>query len=184
MGRRYEFALRVDGFDWDTHLDQILDLFDDLSMVEQAGRTVAEITIEAPGATEALHTAANRIANVGVTVTGIDPETVAIPDIAARLECTDEAVRLWADHRRRINPPFPTPEGLLQGGTRLWSWARVAEWAITQRIYPYDLTPIDEQTALYFASWIHTGSQPSGRRRPDGRRFATHATQPRQIAGR
>lgn len=88
MGRRYEFALRVDGFDWDTHLDQILDLFDDLSMVEQAGRTVAEITIEAPGATEALHTAADRIASVGVTVTGIDPETVATPDLVPIDEAT------------------------------------------------------------------------------------------------
>ena len=151
---RYEFTLRVDGFDWDTHLEQVYDMFDDISMVEQVGRTVAEITIEAPGATEALHTAANRIASLGVTVTGIDPETVSIPDIATRLECTDETVRLWADRRRRCNPPFPTPEGLLHGGTRLWSWPRVAEWAITQQVYPCDLVPIDEATSVRFACFL------------------------------
>jgi len=67
----------------------------------------------------------------GASVPRLDDELVALSDIAAQARVSHEAVRLWANGRRRADSPFPAPRGhVTQGKTimKVWAWSEVIEW--------------------------------------------------------
>ena len=55
----------------------------------------------------------------------VDPDDlVGVAEIAARLDCSVQAVHAW----KRRYPDFPQPVAHLSMGL-LWVWSAVAEWA-------------------------------------------------------
>ena len=93
---------------------------------EQTVRVAASVT--APNAVRA---ATAFIADVQNVLPKAEPVMVArdlvnITDIAERVGVTREAVRHWADGKRRSGQ-FPTPLGV-PGGQKIWEWAPVNAW--------------------------------------------------------
>jgi hypothetical protein len=83
----------------------------------------------------------------GARVTGIDPQLVALGDIADRLNISSEAVRLWAAGKRRADIPFPAPAGHVSVGRtvmKIWSWPDVLTWLREE----YQLDPAPDTTYL------------------------------------
>ncbi|TDO68985.1 hypothetical protein EV651_10119 [Kribbella sp. VKM Ac-2571] len=64
--------------------------------------------------------------SIELSVVRTDPDLVDIPEIAARLGLSRQAVHGWVTGERRNS--FPTPLGS-PGGKRIWSWFDVLDWA-------------------------------------------------------
>ena len=133
--RQTTIPLVVTGVDLDDEaaLDVIGANFDDLTWHAEAGKVIATLhTVSTDPVTEAL-TAARAITATlpGAHVTGVDPQLVALGDIADRLGISSEAVRLWAAGKRRAGTPFPEPTGQVSAGRtvmKIWSWPDVLTW--------------------------------------------------------
>jgi len=68
-------------------------------------------------------------ANHQVRVSHVEPDDlVSASEIARRLECTREYVRLLAQGER-CGGDFPVPLSGVAGTTFLWSWADVVQWS-------------------------------------------------------
>jgi hypothetical protein len=143
--------LVVSGIDLDdeTTLDLIGTHFDELTWHSEAGRVIA--TLHTTGADPIGEAAdvANAItaALPGAHVSGLDPQLVALGDIADRLGISSEAVRLWAAGKRRADTPFPAPAGHVSAGRtdmKIWSWPDVLTWLREE----YHLDPEPDVTYL------------------------------------
>jgi hypothetical protein len=127
--------LLVTGLDLDDEatLDVIGAHFDNLTWHSEAGQIIATLhtTSDDPVA-QAVDIARTVMATLpGARVSGVDPQLVALGDIADRLGVSSEAVRLWAAGKRRAGTPFPAPAGRVSTGRtvmKIWSWPAVLTW--------------------------------------------------------
>ena len=133
--RQTAIPLIVTGVDLDDEatLDVIGAHFDDLTWQSEAGQIIATLhTTSTDPITQAVdiaHTITETLH--GARITGIDPQLVALGDIADRLGISSEAVRLWAAGKRRADTPFPAPAGRVSTGRtvmKIWSWPDVLAW--------------------------------------------------------
>jgi predicted DNA-binding transcriptional regulator AlpA len=131
----YRIPLRVAGvtLEDDAMLARIADKPDDLTWTQIDGRVLAIVHTNRRDLVELVVSVARRIGHVvpGAVVEEVDPELVNIPDVAARLGVSREAVRLWADGHRGPGD-FPPPIGSVGGGARgsirVWRWADIQAW--------------------------------------------------------
>lgn len=117
----------------DTTLDLIGKHFDDLTWRSEAGQIIATVhSTSTDPVADAVEVASAITATLpGARITGVDPQLVALGDIADRLDITSEAVRLWAAGKRHADTPFPTPAGRVSAGRtvmKIWSWPNVLTW--------------------------------------------------------
>jgi hypothetical protein len=127
--------LVVTGVDLDdaATLDLVGAHFDDLTWHSESGQHIATLYTAAADPISAAVEVADAISAElpGARVTGIDPQLVALGDIADRLNISSEAVRLWAAGKRRAHTPFPAPAGHVSVGRtvmKIWSWPDVLTW--------------------------------------------------------
>ncbi len=127
--------LLVTGLDLDDEatLDVIGAHFDNLTWHSEAGQVIATLhTTSNHPVAQAVDIARAMTATVpGARVSGVDPQLVALGDIADRLGISSEAVRLWAAGKRRAGTPFPAPTGRVSTGRtvmKIWSWPAVLTW--------------------------------------------------------
>lgn len=127
----YEFAFVVEDFDIDDDdsLVVLYEYFEDVDASLSAGRTTLEFVVEADGAWDALRSTLRKMHEFfpDVHVVRIDRDLVSMADIAARCGRSAESVRLLSLGQRGPGV-FPSPVGVLGGGTRVWEWAAVATW--------------------------------------------------------
>jgi hypothetical protein len=114
-------------------LDLIGKQFDGLTWRSEAGQIIATVHSTSPDpVAHAVDVASAIIARLpGARITGVDPQLVALGDIADRLDITSEAVRLWAAGKRHADTPFPAPAGRVSAGRtvmKIWSWPDVLTW--------------------------------------------------------
>lgn len=133
--RETAIPLLVTGLDLDDEatLDIIGAQFDNLTWHAEAGQIIATVhTASGDPVAEAVDIARTVMATLpGARVTGVDPQLVALGDIADRLGISSEAVRLWAAGKRRAGTPFPAPAGRVSTGRtvmKIWSWPAVLTW--------------------------------------------------------
>ena len=143
--------LVVTGVDLDDEptLDLIGARFDDLTWHSESGQLIATLYTTAADPLSAAIEVADAISAElpGARVTGIDPQLVALGDIADRLNISSEAVRLWAAGKRRADTPFPAPAGHVSAGRtvmKIWSWPDVLTWLREE----YHLDPEPDTTYL------------------------------------
>jgi hypothetical protein len=127
--------LLVTGVDLDDEatLDVIGAHFDNLTWHSEAGQIIATLhTTSSDPIADALEIARMVMVTLpNARVSGVDPQLVALGDIADRLAISSEAVRLWAAGKRRAGTPFPAPAGRVSTGRtvmKIWSWPAVLTW--------------------------------------------------------
>jgi hypothetical protein len=127
--------LLVTGVDLDDEatLDVIGAHFDNLTWHSEAGQVIATLhTTSSDPIADAVEIARMVMVTLsGARVSGVDPQLVALGDIADRLGISSEAVRLWAAGKRRAGTPFPAPAGRVSTGRtvmKIWSWPAVLTW--------------------------------------------------------
>lgn len=144
--RQLTIPLVVTGVDLDDEV--VLDLigahFDNLTWHSEGGQVIATVHATSTKPVDEAITAAAAITATlaGARVTGVDPQLVALGDIADRLGISSEAVRLWAVGKRRAGTAFPTPTGRVSTGRtvmKIWSWPDVLTWLREE--YRLDLEP-------------------------------------------
>lgn len=133
--RQIIIPLVVTGVDLDDEatLDLIGAHFDDLTWQAEAGQVIASVhTTAADPVAQAVDVARAITSTLPfASVTGVDPQLVALGDIADRVGISSEAVRLWAAGKRRARTPFPAPTGRVSTGRtvmKIWSWPDVLTW--------------------------------------------------------
>ena len=130
-----DIPLVVTGVDLDDEatLDLIGKHFDDLTWQSEAGQIIATMhSTSTDPVAHAVDVAGAITATLpGARITGVDPQLVALGDIADRLDITSEAVRLWAAGKRHADTPFPSPAGRVSASRtvmKIWSWPDVLTW--------------------------------------------------------
>lgn len=126
---KFRLNLVYSGVDLDD--DEIFERLAELPHVlwrTQGGHAFARATVEANSALQAADLVARQIAEQVPSARPIrlDEDLVAIPDIAARIGMTREAVRNWANGTRQAN--FPPPRGTVGEGIKVWAWSEVNTW--------------------------------------------------------
>jgi hypothetical protein len=66
----------------------------------------------------------------GLTVDAVDQDLVATTDIAHRIGRSREMVRMWSTGQRGAGG-FPTALGVVNAGRRVWDWASVNAWLLS-----------------------------------------------------
>lgn len=144
--RPFEFILLVAGLDpWDdSAVAALLDRNHDITVGQRGELAEVGVYVEAPDAkTAALH--AIEVVETAVTcsrVVGVEEDLVAASDVAERLDCSAELIRLWATGQRGPGG-FPAPRGFVGSHqTRVWRWADVHAWLAEHR--PDDVADMPE----------------------------------------
>jgi len=84
--------------------------------------------------------------SAGLSVDRIEPDDlVTIAEAAQRLGRTRESVRLWVAGKRGPGS-FPTPVSGLQRRMRLWRWAEILSWAISNELVSESRSPVEADT--------------------------------------
>ena len=97
----------------------------------------------------------------------LDNDLVGIPDIASRTNRTDESIR---QHVRglRGSGGFPTPIGILKGGTFIWRWGDIApRLAETGLLEEQGVSYIDAFSAARFMTELLSPRDSSASRKKD-----------------
>lgn len=126
----HEFTLIVQGLDLDDDAqgDALFERCDDATFGDIDGVGYGDFHREADNLTEAVLGAIRDVESIpGLRVVHAEPDTlVTATEIAERLECSKEYVRLLAKGER--GSKFPAPVSHVRGRNRLWRWADVAAW--------------------------------------------------------
>ena len=127
----YQFTFVVSGFDIndDDQLDALHNAFEDVSASVSVGRTELSFVVDAGSAQSALISTYSQLRHIlpQTQFLYLDEDLVAVPDIAVRTGRTAESIRLLTTGERGAGE-FPTPVGVLGGGSRLWRWSDVCTW--------------------------------------------------------
>ncbi len=112
-------------FDDDTVFEALAEL-PDIAWRSQGSVAFATAVLNAPTALKAANLVAQQVTNCvpSARPVRLEPDLVAIPDIANRIGVTREAVRNWANGTRHAN--FPPPTGVVGDGIKVWACQRVA----------------------------------------------------------
>lgn len=126
----HDFTLIIEGLDLDDDAqgDALFERCDDATFGEVDGVGYGDFHREAESLVEAVLSAIRDVEAIpGLRVTHAEPDTlVTAAEIAERLECSKEYVRLLAKGERGAG--FPAPVSHARGRNRLWRWADVAAW--------------------------------------------------------
>ncbi|MGN9912578.1 hypothetical protein ACTMTJ_34075 [Phytohabitans sp. LJ34] len=129
----FRVPLHVAGVDLtdESTLSMIGERLSDLEWTSVDGRVLATLHTDKQDPTDVAGVTvqvARRIRHAlpHATLVEVDQDLVSVSDIAHRVGVTREAVRLWVDGRRGPGG-FPPPAGS-PGSSKVWRWARVAEW--------------------------------------------------------
>jgi hypothetical protein len=86
-------------------------------------------------------------ANIGAKVVRVEPgDLVNASEIARRMECTREYIRLLVQGKRGEGE-FPAPHSGITSKTLIWSWAEVVRWL-------FDHKRIEDESLLRTAETI------------------------------
>jgi len=129
----YRVPLHVVGVDLmdEGTLSVIGERLSDLEWTSTDGRVLATLHTDKQDPTDVAGVTvqvARRIRHAlpDATLVEVDQDLVNVSDVAHRVGVSREAVRLWIDGRRGPGG-FPPPAGS-PGSSKVWRWARVAEW--------------------------------------------------------
>ncbi len=126
----HEFTLIIEGLDLDDDAqgDALFERCDDATFGEVDGVGYGDFDQDADTLLAAVMSAISAVEGVpGLRVTHAEPDTlVTAAEIAERLQCSKEYVRLLAKGERGAG--FPAPVSHARGRNRLWRWADVAAW--------------------------------------------------------
>jgi hypothetical protein len=127
----HEFTLIIQGLDLDDDAqgDALFERCDDATFGEVDGVGYGDFHQDAETIGEAILAAITAVESIpGLRVVHVEPDTlVTAAEIAERLECSKEYVRLLAKGERGSG--FPAPVSHVRGRNRLWRWADVAHWS-------------------------------------------------------
>jgi len=129
----YRVPLHVVGVDLmdECTLSVIGERLSDLEWASSDGRVLATLHTDKQDPTDVAAVTVQAVRRIlhalpRATLVEIDQDLVSTSDIAHRVGVSREAVRLWVDGRRGPGD-FPPPAGS-PGSSKVWRWARVAEW--------------------------------------------------------
>lgn len=126
----YEFVFVVEGVsvDDDDVVGIVFERFDGLLGCHR-GRHLLSVAASGSGAVDAAQRLAVRLHRElpAMRLLRLDPELVAVPDIAERTGHSRQNVLQWVNGQRRAERPFPEPEGTA-GRSPVWRWAEVHAW--------------------------------------------------------
>lgn len=161
----YEFALVVSGIDvlaQDNDAALAAVGCHDATVLSLGGETHVVFYREAPSPHHAVRTAVSQVeaAFPDALICRLDRDLVAVPDIAERTGRTRQAVSLWVSGAR-AKGGFPSPQGVIGDGIRVWDWASVHHWLMRSSLdveLEDDAFPIpsDVAVALQYEIQTHT----------------------------
>jgi hypothetical protein len=126
----YEFLFIVEGITAENDLDVgvVFDEFDGL-LTSHRGRQILTVYGDGTDAVDAAHRLSVRLRRAlpAVRLLRLDPDLVAIPDIAMRTDRTRQNVLQWVNGERKSDKPFPDAEGTA-GRSLVWRWGEVHAW--------------------------------------------------------
>lgn len=161
----YRLTIVFDGVDFDDDdVYESLGVLDDVVWNGRGSLSFAMARVEASTALAAAVDVAKRVCALVPTARPlrIDPDLVAIPDIAARVGVDREAVRNWVDGKRRMGC-FPPPFGVVGKGVKVWSWRHVNQWlGENLELAEEDTQPSDGEVAeinVQFSRWCETADR-------------------------
>ena len=130
----HEFTLIIEGLDLDDGAqgEALFERCDDATFGEVDGVGYGDFHRDAENLVEGVLSAIRDVEGIpGLRVVQAEPDTlVTAAEIAERLECSKEYVRLLARGERGSGRGirFPSPVSHVRGRHRLWRWADVAAW--------------------------------------------------------
>jgi hypothetical protein len=119
--------------------------------VSREGRFVVTLFVTETDGLRAGLQAVQDVESIGFTVRKVDRDLVDIPEVAARLEVSRQAVNLWATGKRSTD--FPAPLGS-PGGKRIWAWGQVLSWAKVHRQVTDEPEPLSLDDAARLDVWL------------------------------
>ncbi|MHB8191594.1 MAG: hypothetical protein ACYDHP_14500 [Ferrimicrobium sp.] len=108
-----------------------------------------------------------------IEVLRIDSGLVAIPDIARRIGRSRENIRQFADGTRGPGG-FPTPDGVVGDGIRVWRWANVELWLRNNVACEFPTVPIPSEMVDAINASLGTAGRIVGMVAKDTRRGVSH----------
>ncbi len=90
--------------------------------------------------------------DMALHVESVDLDLVGVSDIARRLGRTRQSVQQLVDGSRGPGG-FPAPSGA-PGGSRVWDWASVSEWARTRLNVCDEDEPLSREEAAVVNGWL------------------------------
>lgn len=145
----WDFSLICSGIDdWtDEVVETVCLKAHDAAFAKSNGVLYADLERESTSAADAIAGALEDLeaAWPGLLVSHVEPDDlVTMADIAERIDCSREAVRLWVNGQRG-GGHFPLPSHNALGRSRLWRWLDVVEW---MRSADVDATVTDDVVEL------------------------------------
>jgi hypothetical protein len=161
----YRLTIAFSGVDFaDEDVYEALSVLDDVVWNSRDSVAYAMSRVEAPSALAAASSVATRVCALvsSARPLRLDEDLVSIPDIAARVGVSREAVRNWVNGSRRTGS-FPAPTGIIGDGIKIWPWRHVNHWLrVNLTLGDIESFPTDKEAAqihLMFDQWCASASK-------------------------